>query len=110
MNLKNIDGLTDMKNMERMTRFLNDVQGIFMQYNWAYPQPMVSSSRGEDDETPDDRLIDAHWITPKFELLLSVDDDGFGFYGDNYEKGKELKNNEPSPHDVAEALYLLQSS
>src|SRR4029077_16246012 len=99
--------MASMTNLEKMTRFLNDVQGIFMQYGWSYILPTVSSSRGEDEETPDDRLIDAHWKTKEFELLLSRDDEGFAFYGDNYAE-VQVRHDEPSPYHVAEALHLLQ--
>lgn len=95
-------------NIERMTRFLNDVQGIFMQYGWSYVLPRVSGTLDENDE-PCDRLIDAHWKAEKFELLLSCDNDGFAFYGDNLIGTKVFRNREPSPMNVAEALHLLQS-
>ncbi len=97
-----------MTNLEKMTRFLNDVQGIFMQYGWPYILPNVSSSLGPDDETPDDRLIDAFWKTPQFELLLSCDDSGFAFYGDNFGDVK-VRHGEASPNDVAGALRVLQT-
>lgn len=45
----------------------------------------------------------------RFELLLSADDDGFAFYGDNYGDVK-VRHDDPSPLQVAEAIRLLQTS
>lgn len=97
-----------MTNIERMTRFLNDVQGTFMQYGWPYALPRVSSSMGEDEE-PDDRVIDAHWKEKEFELLLTLDEDSFIFYGDDYRK-KKINKIDATPQDVAEAIRMLRNT
>lgn len=97
-----------MTNLEKMTRFLNDVQGIFMQYGWPYILPKVYTSLDSDKETPDDRVIDAHWETPQFQLLVSLDSAGFCFYGDNFGDVK-VRHGEASPNDVAGALRVLQT-
>lgn len=96
-----------MTNIEKMTRFLNEVQSICEKNNWSYVQPRVSSTVDENGE-PDDRLIDAHWKQPSFEMLLAVDDGGFAFYGDNFGPVK-VSHASPKPQDVAEALNKLQS-
>ncbi len=96
-----------MTNIERMTRFLNDVQGTFMQYGWPYVLPRVSSNLDENDE-PCDRVIDAHWKEKGFELLLSLDEGSFCFYGDDYGK-RAFRKSDASPQDVVETLRLLQS-
>lgn len=97
-----------MSNLERMTRFLNDVQGIFMQYAWPYTLPKVTRGLDENDE-PCDRLIDAHWQESGFEFLLTLDDGEFQFYGDNYGEGK-VRHGDASPQEVAEALHGLMVS
>jgi hypothetical protein len=89
-----------------MTKFLNDVQGMFAKHGWPYVLPKVSRFNDEDGE-PGDRMIDAHWKEKEFELLLSVDDGGFAFYGDNYGKGKTVRHGDASPQDLAEGLHLL---
>lgn len=94
-----------MTNIEKMTRFLNDVQGIFMQYGWPYILPRVTSNLDENDEPCDD-LIDAHWKEKRFELLLSLSDGCFAFYGDDYGK-REFKKVDATPHDVADVLRAL---
>jgi len=95
-------------NMERMGRFLNDLQGTFMENGWSYVLPRVSSSLGEDDE-PDDRVIDAHWREKEFELLLTLDEGLFIFYGDDYGKRK-INKADATPKDVADAIRLLRSA
>lgn len=93
--------------IERMTRFLNDVQGTFMQYGWPYTLPRVTQNLDENEDPLGS--IDAHWKEPKFELLLTLDDGSFVFYGDDYGK-REFKKSDASPQDVAEALHLLANT
>lgn len=97
-----------MTNIERMTSFLNDVQGMFMQYGWPYILPKVSATLDKNDE-PSDRLIDAYWKTNGFKLLLSFEDGSFCFYGDD-NGNRKFKKSDASPQDVAEALHLLQTA
>lgn len=94
-----------MTNMEKMAQFLSDVQGMFMENGWSYQAPKVSSALDENDE-PCDRLIDAHFKTPKYELLLSLEDGEFKFYGDDY-GDRKFKKSGTGPQDVAFALHLL---